>query len=158
MKDVLAPVGRSAEVVVFAGFVDLVAVIPVDVAVAAVGVGSRGDGNNQVVADAIDNGGIFGDQTISEFHQHFGGTCFAAVQAAHQVVDRLGPVDDFVGLGAAEPARIGQTRQVGPVGFEISDGVLGADEDHDRVAPFVGLSDIDDFDPGRIWRQERGNT
>ena len=90
VEDILAPVGRAGGLIVFAGVVDLVFVIPVDIAVAAVGLGDGGDGDDHVVADLLDQRSIFGGQAIGQFHQHFGRAGFGAVEAAHEVIDGLG--------------------------------------------------------------------
>jgi len=83
VKDVFAPVRRAAHVVVFAGLIDLVAVIPVGVTVAAIGVGGGRDGNNQMVAYGVGDRAVFRDQSVSEFHQHFGRAGLTAMQPAH---------------------------------------------------------------------------
>jgi hypothetical protein len=57
VKDVLAPIGRAAVVLAaVVGFVDLVGVVPVHVAVASVHVGAGRDAHDDVVADLADVG------------------------------------------------------------------------------------------------------
>ncbi len=102
VENVLAPVGRAGSLILFAGVVDLVAVVPVDVAVAAVGLGGGRDGDDHVVANLLDQRRVFGRQAIGQLHQHFRRAGFGAVQAAHQVIDRLGFRDDLARLRVAE--------------------------------------------------------
>ena len=68
------------------------------------------------------------------------------MQTGHEVVDGLRAADQVVGFSVGESARIGKPGEIAPVDFEIADGLFGAEEDHDRIAAFVGLADVDDFD------------
>ena len=98
VEDVFAPVGRAGEAVVLGGLADFVAEIPIDVAVAAIGIGGGSDGDDQVIANAFHDGRVFGDQAVGQLHQHFGRAGFAAVEAGHEMVDGLGFGDDFARL------------------------------------------------------------
>ena len=61
VEDVLAPIWRAAIIGTAVGeFVDLVRVIPVDVAVPPVEIGCRRDGDNDVVTDLL-NVGLLGN-------------------------------------------------------------------------------------------------
>ena len=71
----------------------MVAVVPVDAAVAAVGIGDRHDGDDDFGADLLDERRIFRGQAIGEFHQHFGRPEFGAVETAGEGVDGLGFCD-----------------------------------------------------------------
>ncbi len=145
VHDVLAPVGDAGHFVVV-GDVDVVGEVPVDGAVAAIGIGDGHDGDDDVLANFLDQGRVFGGEAIGQLHQHFRRAELGAVEASGERIDRLGIGDEVGGLGVGEAARIGKAGEVLPLLIEVSDGVLRADEDDDRVAAFFGLADADDFD------------
>ena len=154
VKNVLAPVGRAGRLILLTGVVDLVLVIPVDVTVAAVGLGGRGDGDDHAVANFPDQRRVFGDQAVGQLHQHFGGAGFGAMQTAHQVIHRLGFRNDVARLGFGDLAGIGELGQITTLGVEVADGFLRSDKDHDALPAFVGWPDIHHLNTRR-FRFER---
>ena len=112
VEDVLPPVRRSADAVVLVGDVDQVPVVPVDVAVAPVGLGGGNHGHDDVPADAVVERPLLDREPVGQLHQHFGRSRLAAVQAGHQDVDRLGPGDDRPRLGLAQPAGVREPGEV----------------------------------------------
>ena len=83
-----------------------IAVEPVDVAVASVGIGHRCDRDEDVVADLLDERRRLGREPVGQLHQHFGRPGLAAVEPAHQVVLRPGRGDQLTDLGRRAAARI----------------------------------------------------
>ena len=135
--DVLAPVGRAGDAVLLVLLADLVVVVPIHVAVAAIGLGGVVDHDDDVAADLVVERGVLHGEPVRQFHQHFGRAGFGAVQAAGEHVDRLGLGDDAPGLIRAEAARVGQSGQVALVGVEVADGVFVGDGHYQALAPFV---------------------
>ena len=144
--DVLAPVGRAGKAVLLGLLADEVAVVPVDVAVAAVGFGGIGHHHDDVLADRVVERRLFDREAVGQFHQHLGRSGLGAVQAAGEHVDRLGLGDDAFGLGIAESARVGEAGQVSFISVEIGDGVLVGDGDDDAFAAFIGSAGGEDLD------------
>ena len=153
VKDVLPPVGHARAGRLAFALVDAVLVVPVDVAVAAIRVGNRGDRDDDVVADLVDDRRVFRDEPIGELHQHLGRPDLAAVQSARQVVERLRPGDHLGRLRRRDGPRVRQLSKVGPVLLEVSDRFVRSDEHDDQVAAFVALADIHDLDARRRRRQ-----
>ena len=142
----LPPIGDTGLVDgVGVGDVDFVAVVPVDGAVAAVGVGDGHDGDDDVVADLLDERGVFGGEAVGELHEHLGGTEFGGVEASGEGVDGLGGGDESFGLRVGEGAGIGELGEILSESVEVGDGVFGADEDDDGGAAFFGGADGDDL-------------
>ena len=75
------------------------------------------------------------------------------MEAAHQVIERLGSGDEFLRLRGAQPARVGKAGEIPPVGFQVPDGIFRTDEDHDGVPAFIGFPDLDDIYAGRLRGQ-----
>ena len=101
---VLAPVGDAAfEGGVVVGDVDEVAVVPVDAAIAAVGVGDRHDGYDDFGADFLDERRVFRGEAVGELHEHLGWAEFGAVKAAGEGVDGLGVGDDLLACSSVRP-------------------------------------------------------
>ena len=122
---------------------------PVDVAIAAVGIGRRRHRYVQLFTDLADQRRCFGHQPIRQFHQHFRRTGFAAVQAAHEVVVRLRIGQHRLHLGLGHAARVGDLREVFPVLVEALHIRLRRDPDHDELTTFVGATDGFDLHPRR---------
>ena len=84
---------------------------------------------------------VLDGQPVGQLHQHLGRSGLAAVQAAHQVVDRLGLAMIVARL------RVGERRADRRAGrdsrdtFEVRDGLLGGDDDDFELAAFVGRAD-----------------
>ena len=147
---VFAPVGDAGfEDCVVIGNVFLVAVVPVDGAVAAIGVCDRHDGYDDLIADLLDEVGVFDGEAVGELHQHLGRAEFGGVETAGEGVDGLGVGDDFFRLVIGEAAGIGEAGEIFTVGVEVFDGVFRPDEDDDGVAAFFRLADVDNFDARR---------
>ncbi len=153
VEDVLAPVRRPTHAVVLAGFHRLVGVVPVDVPVAAVRLGDRRERDDHVVADLLQQRRLFGGEPVGQLHQHLGRAGLSAVQASHQVVDRLGGRDDLVRLHVADPARVGELREISPVSLEVLHRLGGRNRNDDVVAAFIGLADRHHADTRRRRRQ-----
>ncbi len=122
VEHVLAPVGRAA--VVFTAvveLVDLVGVVPIDVAIAAVDVGRAGDAHDHVVANLLDVGLVAHGQPVGQLDHRFGRIGFGAVEAGADVIVRLRRRDQLLHLRVGEPARVGQLAHVLPVDLEVLD-------------------------------------
>ena len=149
VKDVLAPVGHARAGRAALGLVDAVLVVPVDVAIAAVWIGDRRDRHDDVVADLLDQRRVLDRDAKRQLHQHLRRPDLAAVEAARQVIDRLGPGDDVLRLCVADRPRVGELRQVAAIRLQVLDRLIRADEDDDEVAPFVARADGDHLDARR---------
>ena len=113
---------------------------PVHIAVAAVGIGDRGDRHVHVVADLRDDRRRLGRQAIHELHQHLRRAGLTAVQAAHQMVVRLGLGDQLANCVLACAAWI---RNLGEVRAILRDvlHVRVARHPHDHeFTSFIGLA------------------
>ena len=131
------------------GLLFLRSIEPVDVTVAAVGIGLRRHRHDDVLADLLDERRGFGGQAVHQFHQHLGWPGLAAVQAAHEVIVRLRRRDELGDLRLGQPARVGNLRQVVAVLLQALDVLVRRDPDDDQLAVLVGLADR--FDPD-AWR------
>src|SRR5262249_29960518 len=100
-------------------------VIPVDVAIAAVGIGDRRDRDDHVAPNLGDERRRLGDEPVRQLHQHLGRAGLTAVQAAHEVVVRLGGGDELPDLLRRQSARVGDLRQVVAVLLQVLDVVVG---------------------------------
>ena len=67
-------------------------------------------------------------QPVGQLHQHLGRAGLAAVQAAHQVIDRLGLRDDLACACASVSVRgSASCAEIAAVAIEVLDRVLGGD-------------------------------
>ena len=128
------------------------AIEPIDVAIAAVRLGRWRDRDVHVVADLGDHRRRLRHQAIRELHQHLGRARLAAVQAAHEMIVRLGLRHDRAHLRFAHAARIGDLREVRAILRDIANVLVGRDPDDHELASFVGLSDGLDL---HAWRRLR---
>ena len=124
-----------------------IAVEPVDVAVASVGIGHRRDRDEDVVADLLDERRGLGREPVGQLHQHFGRPGLAAVEPAHQVVLRPGRGDQLPDLPQRElPRGSAMRREVVAVLRQVLDVLVRRDPDHDELTVFVGFADRLDLD------------
>ena len=149
VEDVLPPVRRAPDAVAVVGDVDQVPVVPVDVAVAPVGLGGGNQGDDEVVADPVEEGAFLDREPVGQLHQHLGRTRLAAVQAGHQEIDGLGSRDDRLCLRLAQPAGIREVGEVAAVAVEVREGRLVRNRHHHHLAVLVGAADRGDRDPRR---------
>ena len=78
---VLPPIGYPGHLLVV-GYVDVVGEVPVNGAIASIGIGHRHDGDDDVGANLLNERRVFRRQPIGQFHQHFRGPQFGTVQAS----------------------------------------------------------------------------
>ena len=135
MRDVLAPVHQRRPRLLG----HLAVVVGIDFLVAAVGLDDGCDEHDGIVANLLNEWGIFDDQAVREFHQHLRAAGFGRMDAARDPVDRLAGVDDLLGLLFGGLARVGECGQVGLVFVEVLDRLFVADGEDDHVAAFFGL-------------------
>ena len=102
-----------------------------------------------VVADGLDEGGLFHDQAEGQFDEHLRAAGFGRVDAAVGPIDGLAGFDEFAGLLAGELARIAEPGEDVLVFIEVFDGGLVGDGEYDLVAAFFGLADLPEFRAGR---------
>ena len=140
VEDVLAPVGRAARRGTFVGLVDLVAVIPVDHAVATVGLDHGVDGHDHVLANPPIHRGVVGHEAIREFHQHLGRASLGRMLSAGNVVHRLRLRDHVLDRLGRRLPRIGERGEVAAIELEVLDGQLVRDVHDELVATLVGLA------------------
>ena len=143
--DVLAPVDQGR--LRFAGL--LAVVVGVDDLLAAIDLDDRGDEGDDVLADVLDEGSLLHRQAVGELDQHLRPAGLRRVDAAGDPVDRLGGLDDRLGLLRRRPARIAQGGELGLVLVEVLEVGLVADGDDHLVAAFLGLADHPELHPGR---------
>src|SRR5262249_61218109 len=98
------------------------------------------------VADGVDDRRIFDVQAIDQLHQHFGRPGFAAVQPAHQMIDRFRLGDDLPRLVFGDLARVGELGEVAAIGLDVFDRLFIGDDHDQTLAPFVRLSDVERLD------------
>ena len=146
VEDVLAPVRRAADSVAVVGDVDQVPVVPVDVAVAAVRLGGRNQGHDQLVADPVEERSFLDGEPIGELHQHLRRAGLAAVQAGHEEIDRLGFRDDDLCFRFGESAGVGEPGEVAAIPFEVRERRFVRDRHDDHLAILVGPADRADRD------------
>ncbi len=118
-----------------------IAVEPVDVAVAPVRVGDRGDRDVNVVANLPDERRRLGREPVGQLHQHFRRASLAAVQPAHQVILRFGGRNQLSDVGRRAAARISDAGEVVAVLRQGLDVLVRRDPDDDELAVFIGLAD-----------------
>ncbi len=123
----------------------LVVVIGIDLAFAAVHFDHGGDEGDGVVADGLDERGLFHDQAVGELDQHFGSAGFGRVYAAVGPVERLADFDELAGLVVGDLARVAELGEDVLVLIEVLDGGLVGDGEDDLVAAFLGLADLPEF-------------
>ena len=156
VKHVLAPVGRLAVgLSPVVGLVDLVGVVPVHVAIAAVDVGSRHHRDDHVVPNLLDVGLVAHREAIRKFHQHFRCISLAAVQPGAEVVVRLRARDSPLRLVGAQAAGIGEPPHVGAIGFQVLQVRFGSDIDNHDLATLFGLANDRGFHATRQRLLER---
>ena len=141
--------GGPPKLVVLAGLVHLVGVVPVHVAVAAVGVGHRRERDDHVVADLAEERRLVGGQPVGQLHEHLRRAGLGAVEAGHDVVDRLGLGDHLLRLLLGQLPRVGELREARAVALEVGDRLGGGDGDHHQRPALVRGADLDDLDPRR---------
>ena len=95
------------------------------------------------------NGRLVDGDAVGELHEHLDRAGLAGVHAARGPVHRLGLLEQALGLGLGEAARVGQLGVDGLVLVEVLDRLLVGDGDDDPVAALLGLADVEDLDPGR---------
>ncbi|SPE36200.1 hypothetical protein SBA6_520026 [Candidatus Sulfopaludibacter sp. SbA6] len=147
--DVLAPVGGAGNAVLLVLLADLVVVVPIDVAVAAIRLGGIVEHDDDVAADLVVERGVLDGEPVGQFHEHFGRAGFGAVQAAGEHVDGLGLGDDAAGVREVEAARIGEFGEVAFIGVEVADVVFVGDGHYEALAAFVGGAGGEYFDAFR---------
>ena len=124
-----------------------IAVEPVDVAVASVGIGHRCDRDEDVVANLLDERRRLGREPVGQLHQHFGRPGLAAVEPAHQVVLRPGRGDQLTDLRRRAAARIRDASEVVAVLRQVLDVLVRRDPDDHELTVFVGFADRLNLDP-----------
>ena len=166
LHDVLAQLQGQAEVVAVVVVGDVLAPVDepagdvglgvlalghgdVDLLVAAVDLEDGRDQDDGVLADGLDEGRLVDGDAVGELHEHLDRAGLAGVHAARGPVDRLGLLEERLGLGLGELAGIGQLGVDLLVVVEVPDRLLVGDGDDDPVAAFLGLADVEDLDPGR---------
>ena len=132
-----------------------IAVEPVDVAIAPVGIGDRRDRHVDVVANLPDERRRLGREPVGQLHQHLRRPGLAAVQSAHQVILRLGRRDQLPDLGRRAAARIRDAREVVAVLRQVPDVLVRRDPDDDELAIFVGPADRLERDAAGQRRRQR---
>ena len=95
----------------------------------------------------LTSGRVLDGQPVGELHEHLGRAGLGAVQASHEVIDRLRGVEDAGRLGLGEPARIGEAGQGAAVRLQRTDVRLARDEHHQALATFVGAPDLEHLHP-----------
>src|ERR1700728_4763686 len=143
--DVLSPIGGVVYRRKVVRVVDLIAIIPVGVAVASIGIGGWIDRDDHVPANSVDQWTVLDGKPISQFYQHLRRSGFGTVQPSQDDVHRLGLGDDLARLRLADSTRVGQLRQVLPVTVDVAYIFFGRNEDNDGFAPFLGLTRGDYF-------------
>ncbi len=77
---------------------DEIAVVPVDAAVASVRIGHWHNGDDDLGPNLLDEGRIFGSETVGKLHEHLRWPKLGTVETAGEGVDGLGVRDDLLGL------------------------------------------------------------
>ncbi len=149
-KNVFAPVGRGLPRQRIAiRFALQVAVEPVDLLVAAVGIRNRIDEDDQIFANMANHGLIGNRKAIGQFKHGFGRASFIGVEGGVEVVDRTRIGDEFFRGRRLDFARIrkgsGRRLQL----FEILNSVFIADGDKNNFAAFFRLANGENANP---WR------
>ena len=147
VKDVLAPVRRSRDPVLLLGDVHHVLAVPVDVAIATVGVAGGREADDDAIADLADERCLARHQAVRQFHQHLRRPGLRAVQARHQVVHRRSDRDQPLRFVLRQPARVGQAPEIRGMGGEILQRRFIGDVDDGDVSSLVGLADGGHADP-----------
>ena len=137
VENVLAPVRRPRRAIVLVLFGQLVLVIPIDVPVAPIWLGSRRKHDDHVLANRIEQRAFFHGETVGQFHQHLRRTGLGGVQSTGEHVDWLGLGDDLPGLIGGKSARVGQLRQIAFVRVQIADDLFVGDRHHQALAAFI---------------------
>src|ERR1035437_8766191 len=105
----------------------LVVVIGVDFALAAVHFNNGGDKGDGVIADGLNERGLFDDQAVGELDEHFGAAGFGRVYAAVGPVEGLAGLDELAGLRVGKLARVAELGEDVLVFIEVPDGGLVGD-------------------------------
>ena len=119
----------------------LVEVVGVHLLLAAVHLDHGRDERDHVVADALDERRLLHHQPVGQLDQHLGAAVLRRVDAAREVVDRLGRLQQRLRLRIGGLARIGERAQHVAVLLELLDGGLVRDGQRHDVAALLGRAD-----------------
>ena len=142
--DVLAPVHQRQDL---AG--PLAEVPRIDLLVASVDLDDRREGEDDAVANLLDERRLVDRHAVAELHQHFRAAGFRRMDRAGGVVDWLAGGDERAGVGVGDGARVGQPGGDALVLVERGNRRLVGDDDRDHVAALFGLTDAKDLDARR---------
>ena len=140
--DVFAPVHHQG--LAAGSGVLLRVVVGVDGALAAIDFEHRRNEGDDVVADLLDERGLFDDHAVGELDEHLGAAGFGRVDAAIGPVNGLGGVEEFLGLFRGDFARVAEFGEHVLIFVEIFEGGLVGDSEGDDVAAFFGLTHLPD--------------
>jgi hypothetical protein len=150
MKDVVAPVGRRfRRQAVVVGLAFHVAIEPVDLLVAAVGLRAGIDQDEDAPADLPDHRLVGDGQAVGQLHDHLGRAQLRRVEGAVEVEDGPGRGDEGLGGLGRRPARIGESGRGGLELVEIADAVFVGHGGQDDVPALLAPADRLDPDAGR---------
>ncbi len=128
--------------------------VPVRDHLLAVGVDGRREEDNDVVEDLRRiEGSPARHQVVCELERHLAGGDLRGMQAAGDEQDGLALAAQPAGVFGREPGSVSQLAGDLPVGIELGQVGLGADDGHDQRLLERSRADVQDLDPGRLRGQ-----
>ena len=150
VEDVMAPVGRRfRRQAVIVGLALEIAIEPVDLLVAAVGLGDGVDEDEDVPADPLDHRLIGHGQAVGQLHDHLGRAELRRMEGGVEVENGPARSDQSFGGVGRRFARVGQGGGRGLEPVEVADPGLVGDGHQQDVPPLFALADRLDADAGR---------